>query len=453
MSEAAKDVALVLAAGKGVRMRSGKPKVLQTILGSPMLSYVLRAASAIFGKDVLIVAGHGADQLEKAFPDARFVSQPEQRGTGDALKAALPALQAEKAEYITVINGDVPLISPGDIEFFIKNAGKADIAFATITLSDPGTYGRVIRRDGILSGVIEAKDYNIDELGEPTGEVNAGLYRLRLDAAVALVPEINNANKSGEYYITDLIGLGIRKGLDVRGVPCGNDDNFLGINTPLELSAAENRLAASVVRKLQEAGVMVHAPHMLRVSPFAHIAPGVQIWGPCEIYGDTEIEAGAEIGFCCRLSEARIGENARVESFSNIENAIVGKNARVGPYARLRPGANVGENARIGNFVEMKNASLAKGAKANHLSYLGDAEIGAGTNIGAGTITCNYDGEQKHKTVIGAGAFIGSNTALVAPVTIGDKALIGAGSVITEDVPPGDMAISRARQINKPGNK
>lgn len=449
MSDNIHDLALVLAAGKGTRMRSAQPKVLHSILGSPMLAYVLNSLTQLFGEDILIVSGFGSEQLKQAFPDARFVDQPEQQGTGDALRVALPALKSAGATHVTVINGDVPLISPGDIEFFIKSAGSADLAFATITLSDPGTYGRIVRKDGILKSVIEARDYDISTYGEPTGEVNAGLYRIRMETATRLIPQVGNENRTGEYYITSLIGLAIEEGLDVRGIPCGNDANFLGINTPAELSAAEDMLAAKVAQNLLAKGVMVHAPQMLRASPFATIEPGAHIWAPCEILGRTSIGSGARISFCTHIKDAVIEEGAQIESFTHIENATVRKGAKIGPYSRLRPGADIGEGAHVGNFVELKNATLESGAKANHLSYLGDASIGAGTNIGAGTITCNYDGAKKHRTEIGKNAFIGSNSALVAPVSVGSNAIIGAGSTITEDVPDNNLAIARARQINK----
>lgn len=440
---------LILAAGKGTRMRSQKPKTLQTLLGSPMLAYVLAAAKEAFGMEsILVVSGHGADALEAAFPEVRFVRQAEQLGTGHALMIALPALLQMAKAHVFVINGDAPLVTSADISAFVSQGVEADIAFATITLPDPGPYGRVIRSDDALTAIVEAKDYSPSLHGKPSGEVNAGMYCLRLACLPNLVPRLANDNKSGEYYLTDLIRIGLEAGLDVRGISCGNDANLLGVNTPAELAAAENSLAARVAADLLQKGVIIHAPEFLRASPFAIIEPGAEIFCPCEILGCTRIAADTQTGPYCTVADSQIESGAKIRPFSHLEGARVGPNALVGPYTRLRPGADLGEDAHAGNFVELKKTSLGKGAKANHLSYLGDSEIGPGVNIGAGTITCNYDGQNKHQTSIGANAFVGSNTALVAPVAIGAGALVGAGSVITEDVPAGSLALGRARQIN-----
>lgn len=442
---------LILAAGKGTRMHSQKPKMLHTLLGAPMLAYVLAATEEAFApENILVVSGHGADALEAAFPKASFARQREQLGTGHALAAALPALQKMGKTHVFVINGDVPLVTSADISAFAREGCKADIAFATITLPDPGPYGRVLRAEGALTAIVEAKDFDPSLHGEPSGEVNAGMYFLRMACLPELLPKLANNNKSGEYYLTDLIRLGLEAGLDVRGISCGNDANLLGVNTPWELAAAENSLAARVAENLLRSGVILHGPQFLRASPFATIEPGAEIFCPCEIVGKSRIAQGTETGPNCVIIDSQIEAGAKIRPFSHLEGARVGPNALVGPYARLRPGAEIGEEAHVGNFVELKKSSLGKGAKANHLSYLGDSEIGAGVNIGAGTITCNYDGKDKHRTSIGANAFIGSNTALVAPVAIGEGALVGAGSVITSDVPAGELALGRARQVNLP---
>ncbi|MEG2173757.1 MAG: DapH/DapD/GlmU-related protein, partial [Desulfovibrionaceae bacterium] len=259
--------------------------------------------------------------------------------------------------------------------------------------------------------------------------------------------------KSGEYYLTDIIGLAVTGQHAVRGVECGNEPHLLGVNSPVELAEAENLLREQVVTACLRAGVILHAPESVRISPRAKVAPGAEIFGPAEIYGQSRIAQGAVVESHCVLHDAVVEEGACIHSFSHIVDAYVGARASVGPYGRLRPQAHMEEESHVGNFVELKKARLGKGAKANHLSYIGDAEVGAKTNIGAGTITCNYDGKNKFVTRIGAGAFIGSNTALVAPVNVGDNALIGAGSVITKDIPAHEMGIGRARQMNFPRRK
>lgn len=438
--------ALILAAGKGTRMRSQRPKALQTILGSPMLAYSAAAARALFKDRVFVVAGHGAEEIRKEFPDLPLIIQEPQLGTGHAVQCALETLSP--FSQVLVLNADAPLISPAWLSDFISRAGGADIAFASIQLPEPGSYGRVVRKEGELLGIVEAKDYNPAQHGQVTGEVNAGVWLFKTEALKSLLPMLTSQNRSGEYYLTDLARLGLEKGLVVKGVQCGEDPDLMGINTPLELAAMEERLRVKIAANLLAAGVIIHAPQLLRASPFSRVEPGAEISGPCEIYGDCRIHSGARIDSNCVLENAEVMPGARIRSFSHISSAKIGEGAVVGPYTRLRPGAVLRRNSHAGNFVELKNAELGEGAKANHLSYLGDARVGEGANIGAGTITCNYDGKNKSHTDIGAGAFIGSNTALVAPVSIGGGAVVGAGSVITKDVPDGELGIARARQRN-----
>ena len=445
--------ALALAAGKGTRMKSDAPKVLATLLGKPMLWYVTQALSALFGDEVRAVVGHRAETVEAAFPElaGRFVLQAEQLGTGHALACALPALTAAGLTHVLVVNGDAPLVTAQSLGVFLDTAraAQADLAFVTITLPDPGAYGRVVRT-GQGVAIVEAKDFDPAVHGEATGEINAGVYRLRLDTVAPLLDRLSNANNSGEYYITDLVALAQEAGLSVLPVSCGSDEAYLGINCPRELVAAEDILRRRIVDAHLDAGVIIRAGESVRIGPEVAIGPGADLCGPLEIYGPTAIGAGTTIASHCRIENAAIAPGATIHSYCHITQAQVASGCLVGPYARLRPGAVMEEGSHAGNFVEMKKATLGPGAKANHLTYLGDAEIGAGTNVGAGTITCNYDGVHKHKTVIGKKAFIGSNTALVAPVVIGDGALVGAGSVITSDVPDGALALGRGRQVTKP---
>ncbi|MDR0816243.1 MAG: bifunctional UDP-N-acetylglucosamine diphosphorylase/glucosamine-1-phosphate N-acetyltransferase GlmU [Desulfovibrio sp.] len=445
--------ALVLAAGKGTRMHSDRPKVLQTLLGEYMLAYVLAALRPHFGDDVWVVAGHQAQMLQAAFPDRRFVMQAEQLGTGHALMQAMPTLAGAGCRHILLVNGDAPLLNEHLVRIFLEKAEGADIAFASIVLDNPGAYGRVLREGGQVRAVVEAKDCDVPANSAQIHEVNAGMYLLDLALAAELLPCLTCTNRSGEYYVTDLIALAAAKGHSVRAVECGRDESLLGVNSPLELARMEELLRARVAERLLQSGVLLHAPDMTRVSPFARIEPGAELTGPCEIAGRSEVRRGARVASHCVVLDSVIEEGAELRQFSHLEGARVGVGAIVGPFARLRSGTVIAANAHVGNFVEVKNARLGEGAKANHLTYLGDADVGAGANIGAGTITCNYDGSHKYKTIIGEKAFIGSNTALVAPVSVGAGALVGAGSVITKDVPEGDMSIARGKQKNLPRKK
>lgn len=439
---------LVLAAGKGTRMHSSKPKVLHTLLGTPMLAYVLKALEPIFENEIFIVAGHKAELLKKEFEDRKFILQKEQLGTGHALMTAFPELSEQKIENLLVINGDTPLVSTEALSKFLEDAKGADIAFTTLQLSDPASYGRVIRSNDQIIAIVEAKDYSESKYGTATGEVNGGIYYMKLSAIRELLPLLTNTNKSGEFYITDLIGLAIKKKLDVRGIACGSDPALFGINSPRELAEMENIIRRKICHRFLDRGVTIHYPDQVVIGPLAGIEPGVEISGPCEIYGATNIAKGAVIDSNCVIIDSDIAPGAHIHHFSFLDRAKVGEKAEVGPYARLRPGAVLEPESHVGNFVELKKARLGCGSKANHLSYLGDCEIGPHVNIGAGTITCNYDGKNKFKTEIGANAFIGSNSSLVAPVSIGRDALIGAGSVITENVEPDGLAIARQRQVN-----
>jgi len=444
-------IAVILAAGKGTRMHSDNPKVLQTLLGESMLHYVAASAHAV-ASQVITVVGHGQEMLRKAHPDlaAGFVIQEEQKGTGHALQTAWEQVRKSGATHCLVLNGDAPLVSPDDLEQLMSTAREgADIAFLTTVLADAGAYGRVLRGpDNEVTGIVEAKDFDPEFHGADTGEVNTGFFCLSVAAVEATLFSLTNANRAGEYYITDLIGLGVSSGLSVHALKRANAQNLLGVNSPLELAEAEERLRVSIVERLLGSGVRIHQPQTVVVGPRAQVEPGAELTGPCRIIGATTIGRGATVGAFCQITDCTLEAGCTVREFCHHEGAVLSGGSIAGPYTRLRPGAEVQENARVGNFVEMKKSVLGPGAKASHLTYLGDAHVGAGANIGAGTITCNYDGKNKHQTHIGAGAFIGSNTALVAPVNVGDNALVGAGSVITKNVPEQALGIARARQSN-----
>jgi len=443
--------ALVLAAGKGTRMHSPKPKVLQSILNEPMLYYVYAALKPLLKKNILTVIGHGADEVEAAFPDMKgsFVEQKEQLGTGHALQVSWDAVKKTGATHCLVINGDTPLVTVEALDRLVSKVGCCDLAFMTITPKDPAAFGRVVRNtERQITAIVEAKDYDLNVHGPVTGEVNAGVYLLKVESMESLLGDLKNENKNGEYYITDLVELAVQNGMTVDGVQCGDDLSLMGINSPRELITAENALQHQIVEALIDEGVLIHNPGTVIIGPKVSVEPGVEIFGHCEIYGESTVKAGARMGSYNYITDSTFEAGCDVRQFCHIEGAEVGPDAWVGPYARLRPGAVLKKGARVGNFVEMKKAVLGEGAKASHLTYLGDTEVGAGANIGAGTITCNYDGKNKFTTVIGEGAFIGSNTALVAPVTVGKDALVGAGSTITKDVPDEGGAVARGKQVN-----
>lgn len=448
--------ALVLAAGKGTRMHSAKPKVLHELLGQPMLGYVYEALRPIFGERVYTVVGHGREQVEQAYPDMTggFVYQKEQLGTGHALQTAWDKLEQSGCQAVLVVNGDTPLLGNAPLDGFLEAVTTdvtAHISFMTITLRDPGAFGRVIRtKAGQVRAIVEAKDYDVAVHGPLTGEVNAGIYLLRLDALQSLLPKLSNSNKSGEYYITDLVDLAASENLQVMGYNCGADPSLMGVNSPKELAAAEFNLRRTLTGGWLDAGVMIHAPELVAIGPKVTLEPGAEIFGPCELYGRTSVAAGAVISSNSWVMDSVVGENAFVRQFCHLEQAEVGPECVVGPYARLRPGARLLQGARVGNFCEVKKSVVGEGSKVNHLTYIGDSEIGSGVNVGAGTITCNYDGANKFKTVIEDGAFIGSNTALVAPVTVGEGSLVAAGSVITKNVGKGELGVARGRQKNVP---
>ena len=454
--------ALILAAGKGTRMPSPRPKVLQTLLGESMLTLVTATLSSmsrvnhlftLVGNEADMVTAEAARAAERLSKPVVCIRQEQQLGTGHALMTAMPFLQGDGS--VLVVNGDAPLLTPDVLNHFLDAAEGADVAFLSLVMEDAASYGRVIRKNGAVQAIVEAKDFDpaIHGPREEAREVNTGIYLFSLPAVRRLLPSLSCDNRGGEYYITDLVSLGLAAGMDVRGIRAegeGCDANaLLGVNTPAELAAAEDILMRRRCRELLSSGVILHAPSAVRVSPLSTVEKGTELFGPCEIYGDSVIRSGACVRSHCVLRDADIDGGVEIREFCHIENAVVRRGAIVGPYARLRPQALVDEDAHVGNFVELKKTHLGKGSKANHLTYLGDAEVGPGVNFGAGTITCNYDGKNKFRTLIGKGCFIGSNTALVAPVSVGDGALVGAGSVITEDVPAGKLALGRGRQVVK----
>ena len=442
---------LILAAGKGTRMHSDQPKVLQTILGKPLLGYVHDALSLVDASWVWTVIGHQADRVRATFPEKidQFIVQHEQLGTGHALSIAWPELLHAGVDYVCVLNGDTPYVPVAAITNLVHEcmARSAAMGFLTITLDDPFGYGRVMRSEfGDVRNIVEEKDFDRGLHGE-IHEVNSGIYLFHIGKCDPLLGQIDQNNAQREFYITQLLPLCVQTGYSVVGVSYDRPSNLHGINSPRELIAREELMRKEIVSAWIEAGVIIRNLSSVVIGPDVVLEPGAQITGPCELYGRSRIGRGTCIDSHCWIKDAEL-RACQVKSFSHIEGAVVLDDAAVGPFARLRPGTVIGSTARVGNFVEVKKSILHEGAKAGHLTYLGDSDIGPGVNIGAGTITCNYDGVHKHRTEIKEHAFIGSNTALVAPVVVGAHALVGAGSVVTKNVPDGAMCIARARQTN-----
>ncbi|MBK5927161.1 bifunctional UDP-N-acetylglucosamine diphosphorylase/glucosamine-1-phosphate N-acetyltransferase GlmU [Rhodobaculum claviforme] len=425
---------IVLAAGKGTRMASDLPKVLHRLAGAPLVWHGLRAGAALAPELRVVVVGHGGTEVAAAVrefdPDAVIVRQSETLGTAHAVAQAVPALAGFAGDAV-VLYGDTPFLSEETLGALLAARARADVVVLGFEAADPGGYGRLVMDGDRLARIVEAKDATDAERAITL--CNSGVVCADAGVLAELVAAVGCDNAAGEYYLTDIVGLAAARGLTATAVRCAEAET-LGINTPAELAAAE---AAFQTRARADA-----------------VARGVSMPGPETVFlaYDTEIGGGASVDPHVVFGPGvTVETGAVIRAFSHLEGCHVSRGATVGPFARLRPGAELAEDSRVGNFVEIKNATLGEGAKVNHLSYVGDAEVGAGANLGAGTVTCNYDGVSKHRTEIGAGAFIGSATMLVAPVRVGAGAMTGSGSVITEEVPDGALALARARQLTKPG--
>jgi bifunctional UDP-N-acetylglucosamine pyrophosphorylase/glucosamine-1-phosphate N-acetyltransferase len=437
---------VILAAGKGTRMRSAQPKVLHPLAGRPLLRHVLDAAQALGAAKICVVFGHGGEQVPAALPDAPclWIEQPERLGTGHAVLQAMPALA--DMDRVLVLYGDVPLIEPETLTRLVDDTAGTDLGVLTMILANPEGYGRVVRdKRGQVLRIVEQKDASEAELG--ITEVNTGFIvadRARLQDWLG---RIRNDNVQREYYLTDVIGLATADDVRVATTLAERLEEVAGVNDRLQLAELERYHQRCIAQSLMHAGVTIMDPNRIDVRGVLECERDVVLDINLIIAGRVRIGANTRIGPNCLLQDCEIGPGVEVFANSVIEGARVGAGARIGPFARLRPEADVAEGCHIGNFVEIKKSRVAAGSKVNHLSYIGDADIGRGVNVGAGTITCNYDGADKHRTEIGDGAFIGSNTALVAPVTIGADATIGAGSVIARPAPAEKLTLTRAPQV------
>ena len=444
---------VVLAAGQGTRMKSSLPKVLHPIAGRPMIERVLETANSLSPSTITLIVGHKADKVRDKLVNRQnltFALQEPQLGTAHALQQAEPALAA-RAGSLILLSGDVPLLSPNTLKRLLEtHRGSGPSAtVVTATVDRPYGYGRIVRSRGRITRIVEERDASPTQ--RQIKEINSGIYAFDLAPLFEALRTIASQNAQGEFYLTDLIAIYRRRKLPVETLLIENAQEIRGINSRSELAEVSRLVRQKKNEELMAAGVTFIDPATTYVDPEVEIAADTVLHPGVVIEGRTRIGAACEIQAYVRISDSEIGDRVTINSFCLISGAQVATGAALGPFAHLRPGTVVGEKAKIGNFVELKNTNLGPRSKANHLSYLGDATVGADVNVGAGTITCNYDGVNKHRTVIEDGAFIGSDSQLVAPVTVGKGAYVGAGSSIVADVPAGALGIARGRQNNVEG--
>jgi bifunctional UDP-N-acetylglucosamine pyrophosphorylase/glucosamine-1-phosphate N-acetyltransferase len=436
---------IVLAAGQGKRMRSQLPKILHPLAGRPLLGHVLAAARALSPARTVVVHGHGAEEVRAAFPGpaVEWVLQAQQLGTGHAVQQAMPLLSAQAD--VLILYGDVPLVRVETLRG-LAAAGREGVGVLTADLEDPAGYGRIVRdASGRVARIVEHKDASPQELA--LSEINAGFMALPARRLAAWLAKLTNDNAQREYYLTDVVGLAVGEGVPVTAVKAQAWE-VAGVNSRRELAQLERQYQRLQAERLLEAGVTLADPARIDVRGELVCGADVAIDVNCVFEGGVSLGDGVRIGPNCVLRNVSVAAHTEVLAFSHLEDSAVGARCRLGPYARLRPGSSLAEDVHVGNFVEVKASRLGKGSKANHLSYIGDSEVGANVNVGAGTITCNYDGAAKHKTVIEDDCFIGSDATLVAPVRIARGSYIGAGSTISKDTPAGQLTVARARQVS-----
>jgi len=440
---------VILAAGQGKRMRSDLPKVLHPLAGKPLLRHVIDCARSLAPQRLVVVHGHGGDAVREAIDaalpgnDLGWALQSPQLGTGHAVMQAVD--QLDDAAPTLVLYGDVPLTTRDTLLRLIDAAGPDRLALLTVVLDDPTGYGRIVRHEGRIVGVVEHKD--ADEPTRGIREVNTGILVAPTPALKRWLAGLSDDNAQKEYYLTDIVGMAVHDGIPVDSVQPGAVWETLGVNSKTQLAELERIHQRNVAERLLDDGVTLADPARIDVRGTLACGRDVSIDVNCVFEGEVSLGDGASIGANCVIRNASIGAGTQILPFTHIEDSTVGAGARIGPYSRLRPGNRLGDGTHVGNFVEMKNVQMDAGSKANHLAYLGDATVGRRVNIGAGTITCNYDGVNKHRTVIEDDAFIGSDSQLVAPVTVGRGATLGAGTTLTRDAPPERLTVSRAKQL------
>lgn len=438
---------VILAAGKGTRMRSQLPKVLQPLAGRPLLGHVIETAKKIKAKNIITIFGHGGDRVQTAFAHEtiQWVEQTEQLGTGHAVQVTLPVLPQDGMSLI--LSGDVPCVQQSTLQRLVDASTETGIGIVTLTLPDATGYGRIVRKDEKIQAIVEHKDATDEQ--RQIKEINTGIYCVSNAKLHEWLPKLSNDNAQGEYYLTDIVAMALADGMEIASIQPELAFEVEGVNDRTQLAALEREFQHHQAKQLMQQGVHLMDPARFDLRGELTVGQDVRIDLNVIIEGECHFGDNVEIGAGCVIKNTTIAAGTKVQPYSVFEDAIVGEAVQIGPFARLRPGAKLANEVHIGNFVEVKNSTVGFGSKANHFTYLGDAEIGAGSNIGAGTITCNYDGANKHKTIIGDNAFIGTNNSLVAPVKIGHGATTGAGSVITHDVADHSLAFERAKQITK----
>ncbi len=442
---------VILAAGQGKRMHSNLPKVLHPLAGKALVSHVIDTARSLSPQRLCLVYGHGGDAVRAALdaPDLAWALQEPQLGTGHAVQQALPFIA--DGGVTLVLYGDVPLIQVETLKRLVQVAERA-LAILTVELPDPQGYGRIVRNDGgRVVRIVEQKDANADE--RSIREINTGIMAMPTARLGEWLGRLSSDNAQNEYYLTDIVGMAVEEGLPVQTVSPQHAWEVLGVNSKVQLAELERIAQRGYADALMEQGVRLADPARIDVRGSLECGRDVFIDVNCVFEGQVQLADAVEIGPNCVLKNARIGTGARIAAFTHIEDAVVGADGMIGPFARLRPGTELAEDVHVGNFVEIKKSSIAAHSKANHLAYIGDATIGSRVNVGAGTITCNYDGANKHRTIIEDDAFIGSDTQLVAPVTVGRGATVGAGTTLTKNAPAESLTISRARQASIAGWK
>jgi bifunctional UDP-N-acetylglucosamine pyrophosphorylase/glucosamine-1-phosphate N-acetyltransferase len=440
---------LILAAGKGTRMRSEMPKVLHKLAGKPLLGHVVDTTHALGATQTCVVYGFGGEAVPKAMADDKltFVLQAEQHGTGHAVKQALPLLADDSVTL--VLYGDVPLTHTATLQPLVEAANAGRLGLLTVTLAHPDGYGRIVRENGTVARIVEHKDASPAE--RAIQEVNTGILAVATRHLKQWIAELKNDNAQQEYYLTDIIALAVRSGMEVETHQPAFEWEVLGVNSKAQLAELERIHQNEIAQALLQDGVTLMDPVRLDVRGALVCGRDVVIDVNCVFEGHVELGEGVQVGANCVLRNVKVAAGTRIDAFTLIDDAQIGEANRLGPFSRIRPGTTLARDVHVGNFVEIKNSQIDEGSKINHLSYVGDTTMGKRVNIGAGTITCNYDGATKHRTIIEDEVFVGSDTQLVAPITVGRGATLGAGTTLTKDAPAGELTLSRAKQLTIDG--
>lgn len=440
---------VILAAGQGTRMNSRLPKVLQPLAGRPLLRHVIDCSRELDATDICVVYGQGGDEVRTAFESEplTWALQSERLGTGHAVLQAMPKVGDDAR--VLILFGDVPLLMPSTLKKLLDDCPAGELGVLTVDLDDPTGYGRILRENGRVVRNVEHRDATAAE--REIREINTGVMCAPADRLKVWLGKLDNDNSQGEYYLTDIIAMAVSEGVLVHGIRASGEEEVMGINDKRQLADAERALQRRLVNDLMEKGVGFADPARVDIRGTLRCGKDVFIDVNAVFEGDVELGDGVCIEANNLVRDSRLGSGTIAHSNCHIEGATTGSDCEIGPFARLRPGAELADGVKAGNFVEIKNSRIAAGSKVNHLTYIGDADIGTGVNVGAGTITCNYDGANKHRTIIGDGAFIGSGVQLVAPVEVGEAAVIGAGTTVSKDAPAGKLTVGRARQVTVEG--